>query len=165
MGDGQGAVRAVQGVADIEIPQIAGRDKGPAAEVERGDHVQDHTGPDMLGLGMHLLHQPGALDDLGKTGVVLDIGRNRQLPARLQAGHQNRLQIGARGVDRGRVARRPRADDQDLAVMTLRHPKKSVIFGQHTIPIFLVRGLQRWAFTCCSGAGVHGLVPCNTAES
>ena len=79
----------------------------------------------MLGLALHLLHQPRALDDLGKAGVVLDIGGDRQLAAGLQAGHQDRLQIGARRIDRRRVAGRARADDQDFAVVTLGHAAAS----------------------------------------
>ena len=68
---------------------------------------------DMLGLGAHLLHQPRPLDRLGEAGIVLDVGRDHQLAARLEAGEQERLQHGARGVDRRRVAGRPRADDDD----------------------------------------------------
>ena len=50
--------------------------------------VENDPGPDMLGLLLHLLHQPGALDDVGETGIVLDIGGDRQLAARLQPGDQ-----------------------------------------------------------------------------
>jgi hypothetical protein len=55
----------------------------------------------MLGLGLHLLHQPGALDHLGIAWVVLDIGRDGELAARLQALDQDRLEQGAGGVDGG----------------------------------------------------------------
>jgi hypothetical protein len=40
---------------------------------------------DMGGLGGHLLHQPGALDDLGETRIVLDIRGDGHLAAGLQA--------------------------------------------------------------------------------
>ena len=43
-------------------------------------------GADMLGLLLHLLHQPGALDDVGEARVVLDVGGDGQLAARLNAG-------------------------------------------------------------------------------
>ena len=68
----------------------------------------------MLGLGLHLLHQPGTLDHVGEARIVLDVGGDGQLPARLQALDQDRLQVGARGIDRGGVAGRAGADDQDL---------------------------------------------------
>ena len=108
-------------LADIAVARIAGRDKRPARQIERGDLIENDAGSDMLGLALHLLHQPGTLDDVGETGIVLDIGRDRHLSAGLHAGDQQRLQIGARGVDRGGVAGRPGADDQDSAVVLLGH--------------------------------------------
>ena len=59
---------------------------------------------DMLGLGLHLLHEPGALDDVGKAGIVFDIGGDGQLAAGLQTGDHYRLQHCPRRVDRGRIA-------------------------------------------------------------
>ena len=35
----------------------------------------------MLGLRLHLFHQPRPLDDLPETGIVLDIGRRGELTA------------------------------------------------------------------------------------
>ncbi len=70
----------------------------------------------MLGLRAHLLHQPGALDRLGEARIVLDVGGDHQLAAGLEARQQQRLQHGARGVDRRGVAGRPRADDDDALV-------------------------------------------------
>ncbi len=68
----------------------------------------------MIGLLLHLLHQPGALDDVGEARIVLDIGGDGELAARLDALDQHRLEHGARGIDRGRVARRAGANDDDL---------------------------------------------------
>ena len=115
------AGRDDHGLADVAVAQIAGRDKRPARQIERVDLVEDDAGPDMLGLLLHLLHQPGTLDDVGEAGIVLDIGGDRQLAAGLHPGDQQRLQIGARGVDRRGVAGRPGADDQDLAVVLFGH--------------------------------------------
>jgi hypothetical protein len=56
---------------------------------------------DMLGLGLHLLHQPGALDRFGEAGIILDFGGDGELAARLQAGDHHRLQHGARSIDGG----------------------------------------------------------------
>jgi hypothetical protein len=58
----------------------------------------------MLGLEAHLLHQPGTLDDIGEARIVLDIGRDHQLAAGLEARDQHRLEHRPGGVDRGRVA-------------------------------------------------------------
>ena len=38
------------------------------------DLVEHDLGADVLGLRLHLLHEPGALDHVGEPGVVLDIG-------------------------------------------------------------------------------------------
>jgi hypothetical protein len=75
----------------------------------------------MSRLRAHLFHQPGTLDDVGKTGIVLDVGRDRHLAAGLQALDQNRLGIGARGVDRSRVTRRSGTNDQYLGAMFSGH--------------------------------------------
>ena len=55
------------------------------AEIDAGDHVMAQIDADMLGLAFHLLHQPRALDRLGKTWIILDVGGDHQLPAGLQA--------------------------------------------------------------------------------
>ena len=79
----------------------------------------------MLGLFLHLLHQPGTLDDVGEARKVLDIGGDHELPARLHALDQDRLQVGARGIDRRGIAGRTGADDQDLGMMMSRHALKA----------------------------------------
>ncbi len=66
----------------------------------------------MVRLGLHLLHQPRALDDLAEAGIVLDVGGDGQLAAGLQALHDDRLHPGARAVDRGRKAGGAGADDE-----------------------------------------------------
>jgi hypothetical protein len=73
----------------------------------------------MLGLQLHLLHQPGPLDRCGEAGIVLDIRGDHQLAARLEAGDQHRLQHGARRVDRRCIARGSRADDDHFPVLML----------------------------------------------
>src|SRR5216110_2481990 len=60
-------------------------------QVNPQNTVQDHPGADMLRLGVHLLHKPRALNDFGEAGIILDIGRDRQLAAGLKPGYQNRL--------------------------------------------------------------------------
>ena len=77
--------------------------------------------PTCCGLGLHLLHQPGALDDIGEAGVVLDIGGDGHLAAGLDALHQYRLQVRPGGVDRRRIPRGPGPDDQNPATVHLAH--------------------------------------------
>ena len=72
--------------------------------------------PTWAGLLRHLLHQPGALDDVGEARIVLDVGRDGELAAGLDALDQDRLEHGAGGVDRRRIAGRARPDDDDLGV-------------------------------------------------
>src|SRR6185312_10998128 len=71
------------------------------------------SGADIFGLSAKLLHQPGTLDRFGEARIILDIGGDHQLAARLEAGEQQRLQHGARGVDGGGVTRRTRADNNE----------------------------------------------------
>src|SRR5438034_2085113 len=77
-------------IADIEISRIAGSDKRPMPEIDRIDKIDDDPCPDMFGLLPHLLHQPRPLDDLGKARIVLDVGGDGHLSARLQPGDDER---------------------------------------------------------------------------
>ena len=70
----------------------------------------------MFGLGAHLFDQPGALDGVGKAGIILDIGGDCELTARLDAGDHERFEHGAGGIDGGGIAGRARADDYSLGV-------------------------------------------------
>ena len=61
-------------------------------------------GTHMQRLDPHLLHKPWALDRAAEARIILDIGRDRELAARLYSLDQQRLQHGAGGVDRRRIA-------------------------------------------------------------
>jgi hypothetical protein len=63
-------------------------------------------------LGAHLLHQPGALDDVGEARIVLDVGGDRQLAAGLDALDQHGVEQGAGGIDGGGEAGGAGADDE-----------------------------------------------------
>ena len=65
----------------------------------------------MLGLGLHLLHQPGALDDVAEAGIILDVGGGGELAAGLDALDDDRREAGAGGVDGGGIAGRAGAED------------------------------------------------------
>ena len=95
---------------------VAADAERPLPEFERHDGVVLDAGADVLGLRAHLLHQPGALDRLGEARIVLDVGGDHQLPARLETRQHQRLQQRARRIDGGGVAGRSRTDD-DHALM------------------------------------------------
>ena len=95
--------------ARISSPPSARHANGRLREVDLGDAVEHQLGAAVGRLRRHLLHQPGALDHLGEARIVLDVGRDRELAADLEALDQERLQIGARRVDRRGVAGRARS--------------------------------------------------------
>ena len=74
--------------------------------------VPHHLRADMLGLLLHLLHQPGALDDVGEAGIILDVGGDGELAAGLDALDDDRREAGAGGVDGGGEPGRAGAEDE-----------------------------------------------------
>ena len=104
---------------------------GRVFEVEPDDIFAFDARADMLGLRLHLLHQPRALDRLGEAGIVLDVGGDHELAARLEARQQQRLQHRAGGVDRGRVAGRPGPDDDDALVRDMGRSQDEPLFGEY----------------------------------
>ena len=94
-------------------PAIQRQAERPLRQVGLDHDVLDDLGPDVLGLGAHLLHQPRALDHVREAGIVLDIGGDGQLAAGLQAGDDDGAQHGARGVDGGGPAGGAGPDDGD----------------------------------------------------
>ena len=75
----------------------------------------------MQGLGLHLLHQPRTLNRFGETGIVLDIGGDGQLAAGLDAGDDDGVQRGARGIDGGGPAGGAGTDNGDADSTSLGH--------------------------------------------
>jgi hypothetical protein len=71
----------------------------------------------MFGLLLHLFHEPRTLHDVFKAGVILDIGCDGHLTARLHTGHDHRLEARAGRVDGGGISGRPGPDDEYFAVM------------------------------------------------
>ena len=105
----------------VAIAGIAAADERPPAEIDLDDGVEEKLRADMLGLLLHLLHQPGALDDVGEARVVLDIRRDGELAAGLDALHQHGLEARAGGIDGRRVACRARAQDEHFTTMSCCH--------------------------------------------
>src|SRR5262245_47950598 len=116
-----GTGRNNHAVGEVVIAGIAIDSERAPAEIGSAHMVGNELGPDMLGLPLHLLHQPGALDDVGEAGIILDIGGDGELSAGLDALDQNRLQHGAGGIDRSRIAGSARTDDDELGSVSLAH--------------------------------------------
>ena len=108
-------------VGRIDRAAVALADHRAGVEIAFDDHVEISLRADMPGLGLHLLHQPRALDHVGEARIVLDIGSDRELPARRHALHQAGAERGARGIDRSRVAGRAGAEDQGPVVAGVGH--------------------------------------------
>src|SRR4029077_7599855 len=101
----------------------------------------------MSRLLLHLLHQPRPLDHVGIARIIFDIGRDRKLPARRDALDEDRVEHGARGIDRRRVAGRTGADDHELGangVLGTRHQLNPAGCDRSGRSIYLMP-LAQWA--------------------
>ncbi len=87
---------------------------GGRSEVDLVDVGGQELGAEALGLLPELRHEVGAHDPVGEARVVLDVGRQHELPAGLQTLDDQGLQVGSGGVDGGRESRRARPDDDDV---------------------------------------------------
>ena len=104
-------VRAlVDVVADDDLVDAAGL----VGELDRGGLVGEEARAEALGLVAHRLHELRAHDPLGEAGVVLDLGRLLEQAAPEEALDDEGLEVRAGGVQRGGVAGRPAADDDDV---------------------------------------------------
>ncbi len=69
-----------------------------------------------------------------KPGIVLDIGRQHQLTAGVEALQHERREVGARRVEGGRVAGRPRSHDQHVPRSSMAAPNPPIAFQRAAIP-------------------------------
>ena len=141
-----GAGRDHHGVAEIGVARIAHGAERPRGEVHARHHVLHHLGADMARLGAELLHEPGPLHRLGEARVVLHIGGDGELPARLQPRDEDRLQPCARGVDRRGVAGGAGADDQEARAMRGGHWRR---FPEAADPVHIGRSARRHKPSAC----------------
>ena len=114
----------VLGVADPDPVDAA------VGELDPGRVVADEPGPEPLGLGAEVLHQLGPHDPFGEARIVLDLGRVLELPAPLEALDHQRLELGARRVDGGRVAGAGPADDD--------HVLDSFLVQRSSLPLLML---------------------------
>jgi hypothetical protein len=122
---GLGAGGDDQGLGEDFAAGIQLQAERPLRQVRAQHDVADQFGPHMLGLGPHLVHQPGSLDHVGEARIVLHIGGDGQLAARLDARDQHRIQQRPGGIDGGGVAGGAGTDDgaADKARVGHRMPK------------------------------------------
>ena len=90
-------------------------DRAPA-QFHLGHVAVDDLGAEPLGLRAHLGHQIRAHDAVAKAGEILHRGGEHQLPARLDAFDEQRLEVGARGIQRRRETGGAGPDDGDIPV-------------------------------------------------
>src|SRR5918994_1491268 len=95
--------------------------EGTLGEVDLGHVVGDELRPELLGLPAELHHHLRAEDPLGVSGVVLDVARDHELAAPLEALDHEGLQVGTGGIERRRVPGGPAADDDQVTDFHLQY--------------------------------------------
>jgi hypothetical protein len=78
--------------------------------------VEEDLRLEALGVLEEAVHQLGTLHAHGVGWPVVDVGGGHELAALGEPGDEDRLQVGAGGVDRGGVARGARAEDEKARV-------------------------------------------------
>src|SRR6185369_7331682 len=72
-------------------------------------------GAEILRLLLHVLHQVRAVNALRKSWEVFDQRGERELPASLVTADHERLEVGSRGVDGGRISSTARSYDDHVS--------------------------------------------------
>src|SRR5205809_4310600 len=103
------------------LPAVHGEPEGARREVGGGHVAVEVARPEARRLLLEDLHHLGAEDAVGETGIVLDVGRNGELAARLRALDDRGAQVGARGVERGGQAGGAGAEDQHAMCVRIGH--------------------------------------------
>jgi len=93
-------------------------DERPDRHVDSRDRVDDDLGAEVLGLPAGRVHEGRSLDPLREAGEVLDVGRRRDLAARLVALEDERREVRARRIDGGCQTGTARAQDNDVFHIT-----------------------------------------------
>ena len=112
-------------------------------------------GLEALGMLAHALHERRARQAMRIAGPVVDVGRRHELATLLEPGDQQRLAIGARGVDRRRVAGGPGAEDDQARVAGTAHVYFLPRLIRASTPT-IRRGIAKYA--ACSRQSKGGMV-------
>ena len=91
------------------------RRKGRLEKSASSDGAVHVFGAEVLRLLLHVLHQVRAVDAFREAGKVLHQGGEGKLPAGFMAAHDQRFQIGARGVNGGGIARAAGTDNDNVS--------------------------------------------------
>ena len=111
----RGAGRDDQRVAGVD-GAVAVQAERARLKLDRFDLVEHDLGLEPLRVLLEALHQLGPLHAVRVRRPVVDVGRRHQLAAGRETGDEHGLQVGARRVDRGRVAGRAGPEDEQAAV-------------------------------------------------
>src|SRR5215210_1425819 len=112
---GLGAHRQHHGAgADLTVPYEHPVRPGVLRQLDPRGVVGEKAGPEALRLVAELLHHLRSHDPVRIAGVVLDVGGLLEQAAPGEALDHERLEVGARAVERGRVARGPTAHDHQV---------------------------------------------------
>jgi len=96
--------------------------EGALGEIDGGEVRHFELGAEADGLLLHVLDEVGALDALGPAGKVFDQRGDGELAAGLVAFEDERLEVGARGVDGSGQPGAAGAEDDGVADgVVLRH--------------------------------------------
>ena len=85
--------------------------EGTLTEIDLGDFLELDAGSKALSLGLQLFHHLGAHDALGIAWKILNVRCDRKLTTRLHTLKQERLQVGAGGINRRGIASRAGANN------------------------------------------------------
>ncbi len=83
-------------------------------EIHFADRARFELRAEFLRLFAHILDQFRAQNAIGKSGEILHVRGQGELPAGFVPFQNERAQIGARGVDRRRQPRTTTSDNHDL---------------------------------------------------
>jgi hypothetical protein len=108
--------------AGVDDLTVDGELEGCLADVGGGEMAEGDLGAEARGLLLHVVDEFGALDAVGPAGEVFDEGGDGELAARLVAFEDERLEVGARGVDGSGQPGAAGAEDDGVADgVVLRH--------------------------------------------
>jgi len=101
--------------------------EGRGGEVYGGEVGHAELGAEAGGLFLHVLDELGTLDAVGPTGKVFYEGGDGELAAGLVAFEDERLEIGAGGVDGGSEAGAAGAKNDGVADFVLGGHRDSIV--------------------------------------
>ncbi|MNZ74204.1 hypothetical protein D3C78_926480 [compost metagenome] len=103
------------------------------------DVVVDDLGGEAFGVLAHAFHERGAGQAFDVAGPVVDFGGGGQLAAGLQAGDQQRVEVGAGGIDGGSIAGGAGTQDDQSRMFGVAHKTPISLCGERECMLQLSR--------------------------